>query len=587
LVALVFLGNIMRVAVPFTGILTPKIVIDEITSEASAGHFLAVMGVMAGVWVAVYFLKGWTDNVIEQNVFTVADNLFTKQSTEKLLSMDYEAKETAFFNRCFYRGSMNERNHMNSACFLRIISGIGVSLMRIVLYGSLAILIHPAVLLLIAIGAVLNGIMAIYIQKFNRARWDKHALWKIEQMLSYVGGIYGNKQNAKDIRIYGIIPWINKRYDHYMQLRLNSELTLTIRNLATSLVNGLMILIQNGAAYYFLVGMLLKDAIGLGDFVMMFAAVGTLGGRIRSAIQEIDMLLHSSLELNYRREMLNFPDSSNTSLGVPLPPKDAGPEISMEGVSYNYPIYELQGEGKIVVMESYTSIENVNVTINPGERIAIVGANGAGKTTLVKLICGLYKPTTGRITVAGQDIQAYNRDEYFTLLTAVFQDIHLLPETIIENVSQKPLEQTDRNRAEACLMQAGLGDKISSLPKGADTLLVREVYKDATELSGGERQKLALARALYKDAPILILDEPTAALDPIAEDEVYQQYAAMTQGRTSIYISHRLASTRFCDRILYMENKTITEIGSHEELMEKGGKYAEMYTVQASYYQED
>jgi len=214
----------------------------------------------------------------------------------------------------------------------------------------------------------------------------------------------------------------------------------------------------------------------------------------------------------------------------------------------------------------------------------VVGLNGAGKTTLIKLICGLYRPQAGKVTLAGTDQTAYNRDEYFTMFSPVFQDIYLLTTTIAGNVSQQALEQTDRGKVEHCLKLAGLYDKAASLPKGMDTLLVREVYSEAVELSGGEMQKLALARALYKDAPVIILDEPTAALDPIAESEVYRQYASLTEGKTSVYISHRLASTRFCDRILLIDGHKIAEEGTHDELIQQGGKYAEMFNVQASYY---
>jgi ABC-type multidrug transport system fused ATPase/permease subunit len=185
------------------------------------------------------------------------------------------------------------------------------------------------------------------------------------------------------------------------------------------------------------------------------------------------------------------------------------------------------------------------------------------------------------------DISKYNRDGYFSLFSTVFQDIHLLTCDIAGNISQAPPETTDYQKVEKCLRLSGLLDKVQSLPAREKALLVREVYDDAIELSGGEKQKLALARALYKDAPVIILDEPTAALDPIAESEVYQKYAELTKGKTSIYISHRLASTRFCDRIFFIDNHRIAEVGSHDELMRLGGKYAQMFEVQAQYYQEE
>jgi ABC-type multidrug transport system fused ATPase/permease subunit len=251
------------------------------------------------------------------------------------------------------------------------------------------------------------------------------------------------------------------------------------------------------------------------------------------------------------------------------------PAISLRNVSYTYPKADAP------------ALKDINIDIKPGERIAIVGANGAGKTTLVKLICGLYRPQTGSISLAGIDISEYNRDEYFTLFSTVFQDIHLLSTDIAGNVSQAVPEATDLERVFACLKLAGLYEKVQTMPLAEKTMLVRQINDDAVELSGGELQKLALARALYKDAPVIVLDEPTAALDPIAESEIYRKYAELTRGRTSIYISHRLASTRFCDRILFLDNHTVEETGTHDELMDLGGKYARMFDVQSQYYKRD
>ena len=209
--------------------------------------------------------------------------------------------------------------------------------------------------------------------------------------------------------------------------------------------------------------------------------------------------------------------------------------------------------------------------------------NGAGKTTLVKLICGFYDPTEGRVLLNGKDIREYNRRDYYTLFSAVFQEFSVLPATIAANVAQTETD-IDYSRVADCLERAGLTQKISSLPNGVESLLNRDIYEDAVDLSGGEMQRLMLARALYKDSPVILLDEPTAALDPISERELYEKYNEMTHGRSSVYISHRLASTRFCDRIILVENKGIAEQGTHSELLAKGGRYAELFGVQSKYY---
>jgi len=279
-----------------------------------------------------------------------------------------------------------------------------------------------------------------------------------------------------------------------------------------------------------------------------------------------------SLDLCDLREFLDLPDHFNRGKGPELP-TDA-PEIIFENVSFRYPKSEKD------------ALKNINIKIKPGEKIALVGLNGAGKTTLVKLLCGLYRPTRGHITVGNHRISEYNRDNYYKLSSVVFQDIHLMPISIAKNIALCKEKLIDWEYLGKVLKLSGLYDKVQSLPKKEHTLLLKSIYDDATDLSGGEKQKLALARALYKGGKIIILDEPTAALDPIAENEMYLKYNELTSDATSVFVSHRLSSTRFCDRILFMENGEIVEEGTHDELMKLNGKYANMFNIQSHYYKE-
>ena len=380
--------------------------------------------------------------------------------------------------------------------------------------------------------------------------------------------------------MYGAFPWLRDLLQTLRKQNRKAEKAVLTKQMQANLIDGGMILLRDGIAYGLLITLLLQNKLELGEFVFVFAAIGALGGWISGILTAASDLAKSAVEMWDIQVLLAYPDRMNTGMGAPLPENEAlPPEIRFDNVSYTYPKAEK------------SALRHVNLTIRPGERLAVVGANGAGKTTLVKLLCGLYLPTQGQVSYAGKPLSAYNRDELFTQFSPVFQDIHLISTDIAGNVSQQPPELTDDAKVARCLEMAGLGDKIDSLPEKEKTLLVRAVNADAIELSGGEKQKLAMARALYKEAPVILLDEPTAALDPLAENEVYQKYAELTQGKTSVYISHRLASTRFCDRIILIdgaaESTSIAEMGTHEELMRLGGIYARMFETQASYYQED
>lgn len=308
--------------------------------------------------------------------------------------------------------------------------------------------------------------------------------------------------------------------------------------------------------------------------MLFFGAVGGFTAWVSGILGGFNTLHKQSLDISSVRECLEFPEPFKFEDGEPIKTEENRLyEIRLENVSYRYP-----GADK-------DTLTNVNLTLHPGEKLAVVGLNGAGKTTLIKLICGFLDPTEGRILLDGKDIRDYNRRDYYKMFSAVFQEFSLLAGTIATNVAQDS-EGFDMERVKDCVEKAGLRKKIESLKDGYDTYLNREVFEDAMLLSGGETQRLMLARALYKNAPFIVLDEPTAALDPIAESEMYQKYNEMTSGKSSIYISHRLASTRFCDRIIMIADGRIGEEGTHEELLKAGGKYAELYEVQSKYYKE-
>jgi ABC-type multidrug transport system fused ATPase/permease subunit len=249
------------------------------------------------------------------------------------------------------------------------------------------------------------------------------------------------------------------------------------------------------------------------------------------------------------------------------------PEIVIENLTFIYP------------NTTAPVLEDLNLHIPAGEKLALVGENGAGKSTLIKLLCRLYKPSSGRILINGKDIWDYNEEDYHQLFSAVFQDAMLLPFTLRDNITMA----TDMDTAafQLAVERSGLSEVINKLPANEDTYLLRILSDEGVDLSGGERQKLFLARALYKtSSKMLILDEPTAALDPLAEREMYERYAQFTQGKTSIFVSHRLASTRFCDRVAFLKDGKIMELGTHDQLIAQKGEYAELFEIQAKNYRQ-
>ena len=328
-------------------------------------------------------------------------------------------------------------------------------------------------------------------------------------------------------------------------------------------INALLSAVRQAIAYIYLAYLTGKGALSVSDFIFYFGIITGFSNwvlHLGFAVNQIEMCCK---ECQAYREYIAFAERL-TSKSVD--------RVVFEHVSFQYPSADAP------------TLKHIDLTFKNGEKIAIVGENGAGKTTFIKLLCGLYAPTGGRILLNGKDTATIAKNSYFDLFSAIFQDYYFLPMTIQQNITASL--DYDREKFDLALQKAEMYDKVYALPKGADTLMDRNVYKDAVDFSGGEKQKLLLAKAMYKDAPILILDEPTAALDPIAENQLYLKYSELTDGKLSFFISHRLSSTRFCDRILFMSGGQITEMGTHEELMAKKGAYYKMFQVQSYYYRE-
>ncbi len=398
---------------------------------------------------------------------------------------------------------------------------------------------------------------------------------ELTKRIEYANKTATSREFAKDIRMFGLRGWLEDLWGSTMRLYSAFCAKRERKYIWANIIDIVLTFLRNGIAYAFLIGITVKNGLPASQFLLYFAALSGFAQWVVEILDKLSVMHKQSLDISTIREFLDWDEPFDLNGGERIafePNKQY--EIRLDNVSFRYPKADKD------------TLSHINLTVHPGEKLAIVGLNGAGKTTLVKLVCGFLDPTEGRILLNGEDIRKFNRNDYYALFSAVFQEFSVLDVTVKENVAQC-VDGIDETRVWQCIDKAGLTEKIKSLPKGIETHLGRRVFKDGVEFSGGQTQRLMLARALYKNAPILVLDEPTAALDPIAENDIYQKYNDMTHGRTSFFISHRLASTRFCDRIIFVDSGKISEEGTHDELLKNGGGYAYMFEVQSKYYRSD
>ncbi len=446
-----------------------------------------------------------------------------------------------------------------------LLNAAGFALYLLLLSG-----LNPVLLIVV----VLTSAISFFVNR-RCDRWKYEHRHEVDEQLTHLAYLRRTMELpeiSKDIRIFGLGSWLKalrkKSFDAFDALLARRDKSAFF----AAAVELVMAFMRSGIAYVYLIHLLLTTGMPVSEFLLYFSAFSGFSAWVTGILTTCSDLHKETLDLSSVMEYLNLPEPFRFEEGKAVPKADRW-ELRMEHVSFRYP-----GSEKEI-------IHNMDLTLHSGEKLAIVGLNGAGKTTLVKLLCGLYDPSEGRITLNGQDIREFDRRSYYKLFSAVFQDFSMPDLTVAETVAQD-YENIDVNRVNECLEKAGLTQMVQNLPKGLDTHLGKEIFLDGVRLSGGQTQRMMLARALYKDGPFLVLDEPTAALDPLAENDIYQKYSQMTDGKTSVFISHRLASTRFCDRILFLENGCIKEEGTHEQLLARGGGYAKLFDVQARYYQE-
>nr|WP_304956959.1 ABC transporter ATP-binding protein [uncultured Acetatifactor sp.] len=445
-----------------------------------------------------------------------------------------------------------------------------MQLIGLVLYGAI---VGQVSLILLAI-LVLQTLLVSYLH--TKAGKRAYAMedeiekkWGIFQYLRRETVIPGN---GKDIRMYRMDKWFLGMF-HGLIDRVCALIDRQQTGyMAAGMAEDLLTFARSMVVYGWLIREMAAGNMTIPSFLLYVGIVAGFGAWMNGLFGAWRQILENEKLMDDYRDFMDFGVVEEGRQAPGRPGRTH--EIRFEHVCFRY-----EGSGE-------DTIQDLNLTIRPGERLALVGPNGAGKTTLIKLLCGLYRPTSGTVYLDGRDIQSLDQRAVFREFAVVFQDVFAFSFPLSDNVSCVDCGREDSERLRGSLEKAGLWERVQALPKGARTFMNKDLDEAGVTLSGGEVQKLMLARALYKDAPMVILDEPTAALDPIAESEMYERYDELVHGRTAVFISHRLSSTRFCDRILFLENGRITEEGTHGELMQRGGAYAELFSIQARYYKE-
>ncbi len=558
--------------IPILTTILPKTVIEMVTAKQGlyelAGVVLAFMGSLAMLSGADTFLTKF----IYHQKFRM-NTFYLKRVALKGLTTDYVNQENGIFRKLQTESfACCNGNYSPLSNIYETLIKFCTSILGLSVFGAMLIQLHWGIIIFLMVTTVISYFLNQKIIAWTAANNKERIGY--QQRINYINRVSGDIRSAKDIRLYKMAVWFSDIYHHNMSGIAGWYKRLTHKLFGVAAYDSGLALLRESVAYLYLLYAIWNGQITVAEFVLYFSVVTGFSTWLSDIFSQLSSLNQTSLKINYFRSYLEYPETFNRSSGAISPNDDCPKTIELKNVSYRY-------EGA-----EHDTLQNINLKIVPGEHIAIVGLNGAGKTTLVKLICGLIDPTEGQVLYDGVDIREYNRVAFYKLFSAVFQQFSILPVTIAEIVSETTPENIDENKVQRCLNVAGIWKKIEQLPNGVKSQFGKAIYDDGMEFSGGEIQKLLLARAIYKGAPVMLLDEPTAALDPIAESTLYQNYDEISAEKTTVFVSHRLASTSFCDRIILIENGTISEEGTHHELLEQNGKYRMLFEIQAKYYKE-
>ncbi len=575
---------------PFVTIWFSAQIINEIAGEKRSN--LLILYVVLTVILGILFsmLKNIADKIIHEKEAGMW-NHFTKIFSDKQMSMDYVdlenvdvqlMKQKAEDNLFMFGNGLSQLIWDTPALIKVLVEIVGSFSLTVLLFltSSEKVWLNSPLWFLGVFGiTILGGIMnAFFSKKQNKVfeKWCEGTVWYNRAFLFFFKVLYFNKERGKDVRIYRQEKIAEREMKKLKEYNIQNTSALSKMSLYQGIpkfVAGLC----NALCYLFVVTKAFYGAFSVGSIVQYVSALMIL---VQSFGDLSFTITENKVYCGHLKNLFEFLDLPNQKYQGTLPIEkrffcedgDNDYRIEFKNVSFKYPNSDIY------------VLKNINTTLHIGKKQALVGANGSGKTTFIKLLCRLYDPTEGEILLNGINIKKFNYDEYMQLFSMVFQDFKLFAFGLGQNIASNMYY--DKDRVLECMKKAGIYERFQSMPEGLDTCLYKNFSQNGIEISGGEEQKIALARALYKNTPMLVLDEPTAALDPIAEAEVYSKFSEMVGNKTAIYISHRLSSCQFCDEITVFDKGCIVQKGSHKELLEDmNGKYFELWNAQAKYYQ--
>ena len=544
----------------------PKAMIDAIDNGVTVGDMTVIVALLSLLLTLTIWLDPFMKELVRGGARIVrmryAVAAFRKTLTTDYVNIEsFEGREKQKRAEAFYNARFSSGADFVEQCAHFLVCVIGVIASSVLLYK-----VNYFMILLILLTCVCEFFLLKILKTKQSETTDNYS--KLSGKFEYFYKLSKNAEASKDIKLYGFSDYLVKTAADFIYQIEHINAKYTKQSATISGVRALLNLVRELVAYAYLTYLVLKNRLSVSEFIFCFGIITGFSNWIMNLVFSFMEISRCCTDCALYREFVE------ESVSEGKPEVDFGEVRSIEfrNVFFTYPASDTE------------TIRNMSFKVNKGENIAIVGENGAGKTTAIKLLCGLYYPSEGDILINGRSSKEFSSDSYFDLFSAVFQDYCFMPMTIAENITAE--QSYDKERLFAAFPKAGITDKINSLSEKENTLMVKDVYKNAADFSGGEKQKLLLAKAVYKNAPVLILDEPTAALDPISENELYLKYNELTEDKISFFISHRLSSTRFCDRILFIKDGAVAERGTHEELMAKKGAYYRMYQTQSMYYRE-